>query len=134
MTSLQNLHSTLQTLSILLDQGAGQIHDRSKPPTHAQIESVSQLLVAICSIQTAIYKENLEPQASRLPDDTSVAIRRLGDLIIMAEALMAAGHTEASIKTLDDFMATETCEFHREIAQVTKRKLLNQVALFSVPD
>jgi hypothetical protein len=128
MTSLENLHGTLQTLSVLLDQAAGQIRDRSKPPSPAQVESVSQLLVAICSIQTAIYKENLDPHASKVPDDTSVAIRRLGDLLVTAEALMAAGRGQESLKTLDDFMANETCEFHREIAQVTKRKLLSQGA------
>lgn len=125
MTSLDNLHGTLQTLSSLLDQAAGQIRDRSQRPSPAQIELVSQLLVAICGIQTAIYKENLDPTA--MPDDTSIAIRRLGDLLILAENLVAGGHSKESMTVLDEFIAHETSDFHREIAMVQKRKLFGGV-------
>jgi hypothetical protein len=105
---------------MLLDSAAGQIRDAKFLPVKSNIHKVGEALASVFEIQSSIYKQapelQLEPKYEEPPDEVRLANRRLGEAMLVADALADEGKLEEARGHLATFATNEPSEHHANLA------------------
>lgn len=132
MATPDSLNSLLRVASQLLDQAAGQIRDVPLHPARENISHIGRALAEIFEVQRRIYADrpDLTPEYLKEESPDPEANRRLTQAMCDALDREDAGDYLAGIAILEAFIATETSEFHKDIAagEIDRLRELDQDA------
>lgn len=119
MASPESIHQLLRMAARLLNQAAEEIRDCELEPVRGNVLQVGRALAEICEVEAHVYavRPDLKPAFLKEPPQHSEANRRLTQCMGGALELEQLGRKVDAIEKYRAYLATETSEFHREIAQ-----------------
>ena len=120
MPTLEDLDNQLTVAASLLDAAASAIRDGSLAPVREHIRRVGDALAKVYEIQNAIYaaRPDLKPGLLRDPAQFAAANGRLTVVLSNAYKLGETGQPDAAERVLKEYIAAETSDRHRSIAQM----------------
>lgn len=125
MATLSSINDLLLVAAGLLDQAAAEINEVDLQPRKDNIEDVGKALVIIFEIQEAIYEKDPSLKPSFLLEESP---RKESDINLtqcMAKALRLEdnGDIVVAIAAYEEFIALETSESHKRIAESQLKRL-----------
>ncbi|WP_342130156.1 hypothetical protein [Hydrogenophaga sp. OTU3427] len=119
MASPESIYRLLRVASKLLDQAASEIRDGKLEPVRGNIEHIGRALSEIFDIRQKIYevRPDLKREYLSEPSPNPEANRLLTRFMFEASELEDGGRTAEAIEKYKEFLAIETSELHREIAE-----------------
>jgi hypothetical protein len=120
MPTLNELDNQLTTAANILDMAAATIRDCSLQPTQDHIRRIGEALAHIFDIQRAIYalRPDLTPGILRDASQFAEANGRLTVALSNSYKLGEAGQFAEAERVLTEYIASESSDRHRAIAQM----------------
>jgi len=120
MPTLDELDNQLTVAASLLDAATVVIRECSLAPTHEHFRRIGDALAKVYEIQHAIYavRPDLKPGVLQEPSEFAAANGRLTVALSTAYKCGEAGQYNEAARLLAEFIAAESSDRHRAIAQM----------------
>ena len=118
MASIESLHEKLLHASSLLNEAAEEIRDIPLSSTSDNIFNIGKALAEIYDVKQVIYivRPDLKPIELEERKGDAEANIRLGLVLDRAYQGVRNGNTHKAILLLQEYVANEPSQFHRDIA------------------